>query len=54
MCSVMIHEMGHSDMHGSLEKIAELSKEMGEEATSSIRELQAESVAYMTASVFWN
>lgn len=52
MCSVMIHEMGHSDMHGSLEKIIELSAEMGEEATSNIRELQAESVAYMTASTF--
>lgn len=52
MCSVMLHEMGHSDMHGNLEKIAELSKELGEEATSNIRELQAESVAYMTASTF--
>lgn len=52
MCSVMIHEMGHSDMHGNLDKIQELSAEMGEEATRNIRELQAESVAYMTASTF--
>ena len=52
MCTVMIHEMGHSDMHGSLEKINELSNEMGEEATREIREIQAESVAYMTASIF--
>lgn len=52
MCSVMFHEMAHSDMHGSLEKIKELSSQIGEEASSSIRELQAESVAYMTASTF--
>lgn len=49
-CSVLLHEMAHSDMHGSLEK---LKIEMGEkEITKSMREIQAEAVAYMTASNF--
>ena len=48
--SVMLHEMGHSDMHGDLKKIAE---QMGENyVPSQMRELQAESVAYLVGKNF--
>ena len=49
-CAVLLHEMGHSDLHGDLAKLAAL---MGEKSIPRhIREIQAESVAYATASQF--
>lgn len=48
-CSVLIHEMAHADLHGNLEKLAQL---MGEKATRNMREVQAESVAYAVARQF--
>ena len=49
-CAVLIHEMGHSDLHGNLQKLAE---QMGEKMISrQMREIQAESVAYATARQF--
>ncbi|MCL2321821.1 MAG: ArdC-like ssDNA-binding domain-containing protein [Oscillospiraceae bacterium] len=49
-CAVMFHEMGHSDLHKNLEKLAQ---QMGiDKITQSMREVQAESVAYCTASNF--
>ncbi len=50
--SVSFHEMAHSDMHRDLNKTKE---EMGGEIdviTEQMEEVQAESVAYMTASAF--
>lgn len=48
--SVMLHEMGHSDMHGDLKKLAE---KMGENyIPSQMREIQAESVAYLVGKNF--
>lgn len=44
--AVLLHEMGHSDLHGNLEKLV---AQMGEK---NIREIQAESVAYATARQF--
>lgn len=50
LCAVMFHEMGHSDMHKNLDALAQ---KLGEEKiTKSMREIQAEAVAYMTASTF--
>lgn len=46
-CSVMFHEIAHSDLHGNLEKLAQEMKEKN--VPRNMRELQAESVAYATA-----
>ena len=49
-CAVLMHEMGHSDLHGNLEKLA---KELGiDRVSKKMREIQAESVAYATAGHF--
>lgn len=49
-CAVLMHEIGHSDLHGNLLK---LEQEMGEKNISRhMREIQAESVAYATAHAF--
>lgn len=45
----LLHEMGHADLHGDIEK---LSREMGEKVPREMREVQAESVAYATAKQF--
>lgn len=48
--ATLLHEMGHSDLHGNLEKLA---VQMGEKKISrEMREIQAESVAYATARRF--
>lgn len=48
--ATLLHEMGHSDLHGNLERLAE---QMGEKKISGeMREIQAESVAYATARQF--
>ena len=47
--AVAFHEMTHSDMHLDL---AKLSAEMGEKVDRNMREVQAEAVAFMTASNF--
>lgn len=48
--AVLLHEMGHSDLHGNLTKLA---AQMGEDKiTRHMREIQAESVAYATARQF--
>lgn len=48
--AVLMHEMGHSDLHGNLAKLA---AQMGEdEIPRHMREIQAESVAYATARQF--
>lgn len=48
--SVMLHEMSHSELHGNLTKLAE---KMGEDnIPSSMREIQAESVAYAVGKKF--
>lgn len=48
--SVMIHEMSHSELHGNLTKLAE---QMGENnIPSNMREIQAESVAYVVSKNF--
>lgn len=50
--SVSFHEIGHSDMHRDIEK---LKAEMGDnvdQITREMKEVQAEAVAYMTASTF--
>lgn len=48
--SVMIHEMSHSELHGNLTKLAE---QMGENnIPSNMREIQAESVAYVVGKNF--
>lgn len=48
--AVLMHEMGHSDLHGSLEKLA---AQMGEDKIPRhMREIQAESVAFATARQF--
>ena len=50
MCSVMLHEMGHSDLHGNL---AKLEAEMGEKHIGrKMKEVQAEAIAYMTGKRF--
>jgi|GEM_PF-721510 len=49
-CAVLFHEVGHSDMHKNLEALAQ---KMGEERIPrNMIEIQAEAVAYMTASTF--
>lgn len=48
-CAVMIHEMAHSRMHSDLK---ELNEKFGEEVSRSMRETQAESVAYMVGKTF--
>lgn len=49
-CAVLLHEMGHSDLHGDLEKLA---ASMGEKNISKrMREIQAEAVSYATARQF--
>lgn len=48
--ATLLHEMGHSDLHGNLAKLAAT---MGENKISrGMREIQAESVAYATAKQF--
>lgn len=49
-CSVMFHEMAHSDLHGNLAKLAQEMKEKN--VSRNMREVQAESVAYATAKRF--
>lgn len=49
-CAVLLHEMGHADLHKSLEQLAQ---KMGEEKIpKAMREVQAEAVAYAVASTF--
>jgi len=49
-CAVLFHELGHADLHKNLE---ELANKMGEDKIpQSMREVQAEAVAYMTATTF--
>lgn len=49
-CAVLLHEMGHADLHNNLEALA---NRMGEnKITKSMREVQAEATAYATASTF--
>lgn len=43
-CAVLLHEMGHADLHNTFDKIAGLSVEM--------REVQAEATAYMIGKQF--
>lgn len=48
--SVMLHEMSHSELHGNLTKLAQ---QMGEDKIpSKMREIQAESVAYLVGKNF--
>lgn len=48
--SVLMHEMGHSDLHGNLDRLA---AQMGEDKISRhMREIQAESVAFAVARQF--
>lgn len=48
--SVMLHEMSHSELHGDLTKLAQ---QMGEEKIpSTMREVQAEAVAYVVGKNF--
>ena len=49
-CAVLMHEMGHSDLHGNLAKLAVEMKEKN--VPRHMREIQAESVAFATASQF--
>ena len=49
-CSVLMHEMGHSDLHGNLAKLAAEMQEKN--IPRNMREIQAESVAFATASQF--
>lgn len=49
-CSVLLHEMGHADLHGNLDKLA---VQMGEKSIPrEMREVQAEAVAFAVASNF--
>ena len=49
-CAVLMHEMGHADLHSDIEKLKTL---LGEEKISkSMKEIQAEAVAYSVASNF--
>jgi len=49
-CAVLLHEMGHADLHKNIEALA---KSMGEEKIPrEMREVQAEAVAFATASTF--
>lgn len=48
-CAVLFHEMGHADLHKNLDALAAA---MGEKITKEMREVQAEAVAYATASTF--
>lgn len=53
--SVLFHEMAHSQMHRDLELLKEQMSKMNNEEvkiTRSLKEMQAEAVAYMTASNF--
>lgn len=53
--SVLFHEMAHSEMHRDLDELKETMQEINNEEieiTRSMRETQAEAVAYMTASNF--
>lgn len=49
-CAVLMHEMGHSDLHGNLAKLAAEMQEKN--IPRNMREIQAESVAFATASQF--
>ena len=49
-CAVLLHEMGHADLHKNLDALAQ---KMGEEKIPrAMREVQAEAVAYSVASTF--
>jgi hypothetical protein len=49
-CAVLLHEMGHADLHKNLEALAE---RMGEDKIPrEMREVQAEATAYAVASTF--
>ena len=49
-CTVMLHEMGHADLHSNIQNLAD---KLGEERIPrEMREVQAEAVAYMTAHNF--
>ena len=49
-CAVLLHEMGHADLHSNLEKLAQ---QMGEKKIPrEMREIQAEATAYAVASTF--
>lgn len=49
-CAVLIHEMGHSDLHGNLAKLAAEMQEKN--IPRNMREIQAESVAFAVARQF--
>ena len=49
-CAVLLHEMGHADLHSNIE---ELAQKMGEDKlTKAMKEIQAEATAYAVASTF--
>lgn len=49
-CAVLLHEMGHADLHSNIE---ELAQKMGEDKlTKEMKEIQAEATAYAVASTF--
>lgn len=51
--AVAFHEMAHSDLHADLEWLKdEMDLDAGEIITKQMKEMQAEAVAYMTASTF--
>lgn len=47
--TVLLHEMGHADLHGDLDRLQRI---MGEKVPTEMREVQAESVAYAVAQQF--
>ena len=50
LCSVMLHEMAHSELHPNIEKLA---AEMGEDKIPrSMREVQAQAVSYSVGALF--
>lgn len=52
-CSVVLHEMGHSDLHVDLDDLKNKMNLTDEEVISrQVKEIQAEATAYMTASCF--
>lgn len=51
--AVAFHEMAHSDLHADLDKLkADMELDAGAKISRQMKEMQAEAVAYMTASTF--
>lgn len=51
--AVAFHEMAHSDLHADLEKLkTDMELDAGAKISRQMKEMQAEAVAYMTASTF--